>query len=301
MSIFYPQDAPHPFLPKLALATWRWFCLLVKWTGCHNFLRVLHLLPSHLGSHYSRFVLCYSTSASPSQGFCCVVFHDCYLCEPFKIILLGKCAVSWDGREWLSCFYSSWWHTGAPALFPVNAVYSGTDSIQPLALGSWGWWSSSQGSLVCWVCLSSVDVPVIAPGGQTGCLLLLWLPRKCSVNSTLFFLMCSTSLWSSVELSWRGEQNTGWVISQSFCSRCLAESAYLPFFPHGLFLPHLSSFFGLLFNKVLLIEGDLLAYFLPSVFYSVPWGLQLAVQGINWQVEMILRCFLMQHFYGSMT
>lgn len=165
--------------------------------------------------------------------------------------------------------------------------------------GRWGWWSRSQGSLACWVCLSSVAVPVIALGGQTGCLLLLWLPRKCSVNSTLFFLMCSTSLWSSVELSWRGERNKGWVISQSFCSRCLAESAYLPFFPHGLFLPHLSSFFGLLFNKMLLIERDLLAYFLPSVFYSFPWDLQRAVQGISWQVKMMLRYFLLQHFYGN--
>lgn len=102
MSIFCPQDAPHPFLLILALSTWRWFCLLVKGTGCHSFLHVLHLLPSHLGRHYSRFVLCYSTSASPPQSFCCVqqiVFHDCYLWEPFKMILLGSRAVSWEMAE----------------------------------------------------------------------------------------------------------------------------------------------------------------------------------------------------------
>lgn len=68
MCIFCSQDAPHPFLLILALSAWRWFYLLVKGTGCHNFLHVLHL-PSHLRSHYSRFVLCYSTSASPSQVF----------------------------------------------------------------------------------------------------------------------------------------------------------------------------------------------------------------------------------------
>lgn len=65
------------------------------------------------------------------------------------------------------------------------------------------------------------------------------------------------------------------------------------------FLPHLSSFFGLLFSKVLSIERDLLAYFLPSVFHSFPRDLQLAVQRINWQVKMMLRYFLLQHFYGN--
>lgn len=111
--------------------------------------------------------------------------------------------------------------------------------------------------------------------------------------------MCSTSLWSSVELSWRGEQNTRWVISQSFCSRCLAESAYLSFFPHGLFLPHLSCFFGLLFNKALNRRRPVSLFFLPSVFHPFPQHLQLAVQGMNWQAKMILRYFLLQHFYGN--
>lgn len=176
---------------------WRWFCLLVKGTGCHDFLHVLLLLPSHLGSHCSRFVLCYSPSASPAQSFGCVqqiAFHDCYLCEPFKIILLGNCAVSWEmaesgcrvftalggTQEFLHCSQSIPC-TAELALSQAQILSS------PLHSGSRGWWSSSQGSLACWVCLSSVDVPVIALGGQTGCLLLLWLPRKCSVNSTLFF------------------------------------------------------------------------------------------------------------------
>lgn len=260
MSIFSPQNASHPFLPILALATWSWFCLLVKWAGCHNFLHVLNRLPSHLGSHYSRFVLCYSTSASPSQSFCCVqqtTFHDCYVCEPLQVILLGSCAVSWEmagsgcrvftalggTQESLHC---SWWMPGT-----LELAVPGTDSIQPLAAEADG--------AVLRALLHAECVPVIALGGQTGCLLLLWLPRKCSVNSTLSFLMCSTSLWSSGELSWRGEQNTAWVISQSFCSRCLAESAYPPFLTHSPFLPHFSSFFGLLFNKGLFYRKRLVS------------------------------------------
>lgn len=238
MSIFCPQDASHPFLLIPALSNV--ILSVSKGNCCHNFLQVLHLLPS-LGSHCCRFVLCYSASASPSQSFCCVqqiAFCGCYLCEPCKMILGDLCCKLGDGREWVSCFYSSWWHTGASALFPVLPVLQ---SLLSQARILWGGWWSSQGSLVCWVCLSSVDVPVIALGGQTGCLLLLWLPRKCSVNSTLFFLMCSTSLWSSVELSWRGEQNTvshltkllqqvsGWICLPALLSSCSFFAPSLPF------------------------------------------------------------------------
>lgn len=94
-----PRMLPIPFFSYLLFQTR--FYLSVKGTSCHNFLQVLHLLPS-LGSHCCRFVLCYSTSASPSQSFCCVqqiAFCDCYPCEPCKMMLLGNCAVSWEMAE----------------------------------------------------------------------------------------------------------------------------------------------------------------------------------------------------------
>lgn len=66
----------------------------------------------------------------------------------------------------------------------------------------------------------------------------------------------------------------------------------------GLFLPHLFGFFGLFFDKMLLIETVLLARFFHLSLSSI-LSLEISslpAQGVNWQVKMILRCFLLQHF-----
>lgn len=158
---------------------------------------------------------------------------------------------------------------------------TGTDYNQPLA----PWKRRADGAplsaLACCVRLSSVDVPVICTGWTNRLLIAPMIAQEMFCQLHPFFLMRSASLWSSVELSWREERRTGWVISQSFYSRCLTESANLAFlFSLVVFLPHLFSFFGLFFDNVLLIETVLFArFFHPCLSHSFLRDSQLASAG----------------------
>lgn len=164
---------------------------------------------AHLLRLPEAFAVCSSTLSNRA------LFHDGCPCEPFKMVLLMNYAVSWGtGRELVSCFLGCLsgtrqyfqWMPPTPEL-----AITGTDYNQPLA----PWQRKANGAAfrallhaVC-MCLSSVDVPVICTGWTNRLLIAPVIAQEMFCQLHPFFLMCSTSLCSSIELSWRGEQRTG--------------------------------------------------------------------------------------------
>lgn len=119
-----------------------------------------------------------------------------------------------------------------------------------------------------------------------------------------FFLMWSTSLSSSVELSWREEQPAGWVISQAFTADSVRHLLTLLAFLLWIFFCTTESFSGLLFVEVLFKETVLLL-FCPSVsvFHSFPRKSASQCRGWigRWRSSwcFVLQRFLWQHYIKS--
>ena len=150
------------------------------------------------------------------------------------MFLLMNCALSWEtGRELAACFWGclggtqeplrcSQWMPPTPEL-----VVAGTGYEQPLApwQGKAMEQCSGHSCVLCvfercwcscnlhWVdkqaAYCSCDCPGNVPSAPP------FFP-----DGQLFPLV-------QCQLSWRGDQRTGWVISNSFCSRCLAAAAHL--------------------------------------------------------------------------
>lgn len=179
--------------------------------------------------------------------------------------------------QWVSVMFLglSQWHTETPVVFPLDVqslLSQGQMITNLLHPGSVRLMEQLSGrSWVLCVCLSSVDAPVICTEWTNRLLIAPVIAQEMFSQLHPFFLMWSTSLSFSVELSWREEQPAGWVISQAFTADSERHLLTLLAFLLWIFFCTTESFSRLLFGEVLFKETVLLLFFPSvSVFRSFP-------------------------------